>query len=142
MSFPYHVVPDGSVLLPHHFTWAAIFALLPAAVVWDDYRHREPVAYVAGLVGSLVSFLLVWPAYPTVGATLALAGTAVATAALCWPDPDARLRWWAHWEPRYWLLAALLVAVAWDDLLQHAFGVVTPLDWAWKHGLRDLITTT
>ncbi len=33
-----------------------------------------------------------------------------------------------------------LALVAADDVLQHAFGIVTPIDWAWKHGGRMAVT--
>ena len=48
------------------------------------------------------------------------------------------------WTPDRWRIAPLLVAlvlavVALDDVLQHAFGWGTPLDWAWKNHLRPLL---
>lgn len=76
--YPHHAEPDGDVLLPHHF--------------------------YLGVIASTYGFLFLWPRYPTLGSTVAIAG--------------------------------LLIAL--DDVVQHAFGVWTPLDAGWKFVLTRL----
>ncbi len=136
-AFPYHTVPDGSVLLPHHATWALMLACIPLLVIWDDHPQREPVWAMTANVVALFSFLFAWPRYPRLGAALTVSAVGVSGAAL-----SARLAWYRKEYPWPWLLAALvLVVVAADDVLQHAFGWPMPADWAWKHGLRDFLTS-
>jgi O-antigen/teichoic acid export membrane protein len=136
MSWPYHQVPDGSALLPHHFTWAMILVLVPIAVVWDNHRGREPVVVATAVAIGLVAFLLVWPRYPRTGAAVAVATNVLAVVALSWHLASDR-----EVFPWPWIAAALgLSLVALDDVLQHAFGWPMPLDWLWKNGLRELLT--
>ncbi|WP_225334919.1 hypothetical protein [Halomicrobium urmianum] len=136
MSFPYHAVPDGSTALPHHYTLAVLLSLVPILTVWDWYPRRDPwLALLAALVG-LFSFVAVWPRYPSVGATLALAACALLLLA------PLRPTWWEHWPRGRQTIVVVLALVAADDVLQHAFGIVTPIDWAWKHGGRAAVTGT
>ncbi|MHB9287370.1 hypothetical protein ACKVMT_10070 [Halobacteriales archaeon Cl-PHB] len=135
-AFPYHTVPDGNAWLPHHATWALLFALVPLAVVWDDHPDREPVVALTAVLAALFAFLFVWPRYAVLGAALTVA--AVSTAGL---SLSARLAWYREEYPwPFVLLALALVVVAADDVLQHAFGWPMPLDWVWKNGLRSTLT--
>ena len=125
MSFPHESIPDGSVLLPHHFTYGALFALLFCAVVWDNYAGREPIGVAFGLLTSLFAFLFVWPRYPVVGATLTLVGLGIATVCILF-----RSLWSAY--PLRWRVATFLcILIAWDDAIEHSFPITTPLDWIW-----------
>ncbi|MFB6073512.1 MAG: hypothetical protein ABEJ89_00710 [Haloarculaceae archaeon] len=139
MSFPYHTVPDGSVALSHHFTWGLLLALVPILVVWDVHPNRQPAGVLTSIIVAFIGFILMWPVYHVAGALVTLAGLAAASVATVFRllqvrfDDDLR---WSYWPVIVW---ALLLLVAWDDAIQHAFGVVTPLDWTWKHGLRHVV---
>ena len=125
----YSTLPDAT---------AALVALLVTFVVWDDYRHREPLLVAASTGMGLFGFLSVWPYYPFAGAILALAGPVISLGAVIsgwaglavggvWDDYPVRMR------------AAVVVAclIALDDAVEHAFGVWTPLDALWGSGLYD-----
>ena len=141
MTIPVESIPDGAVFAPHHFHYAVLAALLVAAVVWDNYREREPVLLVAGLFTAEFGFTLTWPHYPVTGAALAVGGTLAATVPLAHAlGVVVGRRLGREWSRPYWaefpLLAVVVFAlllVAWDDLLNHAFGLSTPLDSIWKH---------
>jgi hypothetical protein len=125
-------VPDGALLAPHHFLWGLYLTVLACLVVWDNQRHREPLATMAGVGIALFGWLHVWNWYPVLGAGLAVAGTIAATLAVLlgrWePYPD-RWRWTA--------LGGLAVAL--DDLASHALGWWTPLDWLWVEHVARLV---
>ena len=126
-EFPNESVPDGAVFGPHHAYIGVLLALLAMAVVWDNAPQKEPLATAAALLGATFAFATVWPFYSTTGALLALAGIMVAIVALF------ALPFWnsyAWFGPRG--LAILGALIALDDVLEHAFGVPTPLDWLWK----------
>jgi len=130
--FPYHTVPDGSVWVPHHFTWAMILALIPLFVIWDNDPHREPWLAVSSIAVGLIAFLLVWPTHHVLGAVLAVTATIVAIISLL-----SRLTLFrGDWPVLPLAVALVLVLVASDDVLQHAFGWEMPLDWLWKNHLR------
>ncbi|MEA5388333.1 hypothetical protein VB779_15675 [Haloarculaceae archaeon H-GB11] len=133
MSFPYHTIPDGNAALPHHFVLALLAALVPLLVVWDDYPDREPWVVLVGILGGLFAFGLVWPRYPAVGASLTLASNAVVLLA------PLRPAWSTYWPRRHRALVVGLALLAADDSVQHALGVVTPVDWLWKHGGRLVV---
>lgn len=126
VPFPFEAVPDGEVGVLHHFYWGGLLALFAAAVVWDDYRDREPVTLAAGTLVGLAFFGLWWPFYPVTGAAAAGLGTAVAVVGVGLP------RWSAYWSRRWRAVAAVGVAAMVDDWLSHALGVWTPLDWAFS----------
>ena len=132
MTFPYHTVPDANAALPHHYYTALLLALVPVLIVWDNQRKSEPWLALVGIVGGLFSFGMVWPRYPVVGAVLALVANAVVVLAPFRPG-------WRQWPRRHAVAVVLLALVAADDSLQHAFGWVTPIDWAWKHGGRAAV---
>lgn len=150
MRFPYEAVPDGAVFVIHHFHYAIAAALFVAALIWDDYPKREPAVVVAALIVSEMGFTLTWPYYPATGAALALAGLAAATLPIThsvgYLAAEALARRFARierrvdgWTRPYWALFPWQAAVvficllfAWDDLLNHAFGLPTPLDGLWN----------
>lgn len=127
--FPYHHIPDGNAALPHHYLWALLAAVIPVLIVWDDYRHREPWLALTAILAGLVGFGLVWPRYPVMGAVLTLTAN---VALLLVPLRPA----WRQWPRKHSAAVVALALLALDDSLQHAFGWVTPIDWAWKHGGR------
>jgi len=130
--FPYHEIPDGSILLSHHFTWAMLIALIPLAVVWDNDPYREPWLAVSSIVVALIAFMFVWRTHHVLGAGLAVAATITAIIVLL-----SRLTLFrGDWPVLPLAVALVLVCVASDDVLQHAFGRETPLDWVWKNHLR------
>lgn len=130
MNFPYDAIPDGHVFAPHHLYFGLIGAALVAATVWDDQK-ADPYLVAAGISVSGIGFALTWQFYPVTGAILTLAGLCVATGALARP-------FWRQF-PKRTLLAAVFLLIGWDDVLEHAFGIWTPLDQLWKHWLSHLI---
>lgn len=137
MSFPTELVPDGTVAAIHHLYSGVALAVLLARTTWDDdvgdwadgIRARglrtDPFGVVAASIVALGLFALAWPHYPVFGAAGTLAGLAAATVSLARP----------YWRDYRYRAAGVAVglAVAWDDAVSHAFGVVTPLDWTWTH---------
>jgi len=125
-NFPADAIPDGAALAPHHAYVGLLLALLAVALVWDDAARKEPWVVAAGIALALFAFASVWTWYPETGAGLALLGVTVALLA------PLGLQFWAEYA---WLgprgLALLGAVVALDDVLEHAFGVATPLDWLW-----------
>jgi NADH:ubiquinone oxidoreductase subunit 6 (subunit J) len=126
MKFPYESVPDGAIFAPHHFYIGVFLALIFCAVVWDNNRYKEPLYSVIALSGSLFAFALIWPYYSVVGALLTLICLGVATTSLSTRDL------WKEYPLKWRILALLSIAIAWDDALEHAFGIPTPLDLLWK----------
>lgn len=127
MTFPVEAVPDGNVWLPHHFAYATWAALFLAWYVSNE--ERKPTVVVGSLLVALFGWYHLWPGgAPTVGALTVLAGLTAAAAALV-----ARSDWREEYPQYSRALLVLLVLVAADDVLQHAFGIPTPLDGIWKH---------
>lgn len=122
MDFPHHTIPDGTILAPHHFYYGVAIAAVVVFTVWDD-QNADPWVVLAGLAASSVGFVFGWPQYAVFGALLTLSGLAVSTFALFRPF------WWLHWKRALLVYFGLLVA--WDDVIEHAFGVPTPLDTVW-----------
>jgi len=117
--FPHDTVPDGHVAAPHHFYIGIIIVAIALAVVWDDQK-ADAVVSLSALCGALFGFAFVWPFYPAVGALLTLAATAVVPVALLYER---------HIFSRAELAGACVGwIIAADDVLEHAFGVSTPLD--------------
>lgn len=134
-AFPHESVPDGHIGAPHHLYVGVGLLVATVAVVMDNYRRREPVLAGAGALLALFSFATVWPFYPPVGAAGALAGLALAAGGVASP--------WGFWEDvsrRARLTAALGVLIASDDVVEHAFGVATPLDELWINIIHPIIT--
>jgi len=126
VPFPVEQVPDGSVWLAHHFVyavWAALFVCWMAAR--DD---QKPWVTVGGLLVALFSWYHIWPtAYSMTGATGVLVGFALANLAVVWRRP-----WRMGHASDLRMICLLCLLIAWDDVLQHAFGLWMPLDWIWK----------
>ncbi len=122
-NFPYEAIPDGAVFGPHHLYVGVIVLGFAAWVVSDNYPRREPLATAAGALLTLFAFATVWPYYHGTGAALALVGLFVALVGVCWPGGI-----WAVYPRRWRLVAVLGVAIALDDVIEHAFGIWTPLD--------------
>lgn len=133
MRFPYHLVPDGHVGAPHHVYIGLIVALLALAVMWDN-RDEDPWLAAGALGGILFSFVTVWPFYPVVGASLTLLALLVSAVA-----PVLRRDYWREVTKGQLSVYLLGVLVAADDVLEHSFGVSTPLDTLWKVALHPLV---
>lgn len=130
-SFPHEAVPDGTVWVAHHYTYLVAAALFASLTVWDDYRDREPLAVSGALSVGVFAFLFMWPirGYHALGAVLALAGPAVAIAAVLRPASPWRQPATGGGYPASTAAAVVLLATgALDDAVEHAFGVPTPLD--------------
>lgn len=128
--FPHDAVPDGDVLAPHHLYLAVLAALFVCWLVSDDRTGRETWVVAGGALAALFAFLFVWRHYPVVGAVLSLAGLFVALAAVV-----GRPYWWEYQLLGFRGAALVSVAVALDDVLQHAVGTPTPLDELWRRWL-------
>jgi len=127
LTFPAEAVPDGNIFGPHHGHMGPIAALIVAWVVSDDLPSQEPVLYVLTVCAAWFAFLFVWPYYHAAGAVLSLVGLLAALVAVL------LLPFWADYAWLGWRGAALLaVLVGLDDVVEHAFGLATPLDWLWK----------
>jgi len=126
-GFPADTIPDGAALAPHHAYVGLLLALLAVALVWDDAAGKEPWAVAAGIALALFAFASIWTYYPETGALLSLFGVAVALVA-----PIVLPFWQSYpWVgPRGVALFGALVAA--DDVVEHAFGLATPVDWLWK----------
>lgn len=134
MTFPSESVPDGAVFGPHHLYVGLAVVALVVWVVADDYRHREPLLVAVGAVTAVFGFALTWPYYPAVGALLSLTGLSVALIGLLLPGGI----WTSyHWLARGSALAG--VAIAADDVLEHALGLWTPLDAVFEHVIYPVI---
>jgi hypothetical protein len=131
MMIPVESVPDGATLAPHHYTWGAVLALWAATYAWDRFTNREPAILTLGIATGLFSFVMIWRYYATVGSIGALAGTAIATIGLI------RFRRYAS-KPTFWV-AAFGVYAMWDDVLEHTFGIWTPLDWLFEAYILGLL---
>jgi len=122
-DFPHEAVPDGDVGGPHHLYIGVTVVVFAAWVVSDNLPHREPLVAAAGALLALFAFATIWPYYHGTGAVLALAGLMVAVIGVCWPGGM-----WAGY-PLWWRLVAFVgVYIAADDVVEHAFGIWTPLD--------------
>lgn len=134
MRFPVEAVPDGHPFAPHHLTWAVLLLLVAVWVVSDNFPHREPLLAGVGGVLALFAFLFIWPFYPQPGATLTLFGVLVALVGVLLPGGV-----WASYPVGWRGLALLAVLVALDDAVSHAFGIWTPVDWAWRAYLLPVL---
>ncbi len=134
IPFPADAIPDGAALAPHHAHIGLLLALLAVALVWDDAAGKEPWAVAGGIMLALFAFASIWTYYPETGAGLALFGVAVAIVA------PVALQFWQSYPwigPRGVALLGALVAA--DDVIEHAFGVRTPLDWFWTEFLVRVV---
>jgi len=135
MTFPHEAVPDGAVFGPHHLYVGLAVLALAVLVVWDNQPRREPLLTFTGGALALFGFMYVWQYYPPVGALMTLAGLTLALAGVTWPGG----MW--HGYPLRWRAVALLgVAIAADDIVEHTFGVWTPLDALFRVVVVPVIT--
>jgi hypothetical protein len=118
-QFPVDRVPDGSVLVPHHLWLGLIALLLGLAMAWDD-QQADPAIAAGGAGLTAFSFGLVWPTYPAVGAIGTLLGLALSGIGL--------VRQRVLFRRKQMIVAVTGLAIAADDVLEHAFGIPTPLD--------------
>lgn len=131
MEFPAERLPDGALLTTHHYTYALLFAFVGVWIVWDNYRRREPAITAIAIMTGLIGFVLAWRFHPVTGALLSLLGGALGVVLpLTGQWRDYPTKW------RAWVVAWSLVAL--DDVINHAFGIPTPLDWLYNAGLYSL----
>lgn len=131
MSFPHESEPDDEVDGPHHAYIGLMQFLLAAFAVSRAY---VPVAGVASALAAWFAFQYIWPFYPRTGALGALGGVgAVGLVTLANAGT-----WWAA-SPWWFLVAVVGVAVALDDVAEHAFGIWTPVDAFWRRRLHPAI---
>ncbi len=134
MTFPAEAVPDGAILGPHHGHLGPLAALIVAWAVGDDFPSKEPVLFVLAVVGAWFAFMFIWPFYPETGAVIAHVGLLGALGAVL------LLPFWESYSWLGWRGAALLaVLVGLDDVMSHAWGVWTPLDWIWTEFLVGVV---
>lgn len=141
-GYPHHVVPDGTVLAPHHIYLGLIIGLIATAVVWDDERYQEPVALLTGLLLALYGFTLAWPEWPVFGSSATLGGLVLASTALV-AAPFWRGRPWLRGDrvsvPTVRSVTLIGLLIAWDDAIEHALGWPTPLDIVWVRHVAPLL---
>lgn len=125
MPFPADQVPDGSIWLAHHFVFAAWGALFVCWLATED--DAKPWLAVSGLLVALFSWYHLWRTYPVTGAVGVLAGLTIATFTAL-----ARQPWRSEYPLGLRGAFLLCLLIAWDDVLEHAFGVWMPLDWVWN----------
>lgn len=128
-NYPADAVPDGAVLAPHHVHIGVLLAVLALALVWDDAANKEPWVGLVALLAVSFAFITIWPFYPVTGATFSMAAVLLA---LVVPF----LQFWRSY-PWFGARGVLLIGalVALDDVVEHAIGFPTPLDWFWTEHL-------
>ena len=140
MPFPYHEVPDGAVIAPHHYIYGLLLVAMMLAVVWDNYDDREPLIAAFGVVTGLFGFIFTWPWYPKGGAIMSVAAPVIIILAvsLGWLGLSVGDTWDDY--PVRWRIGTLLGSlIALDDVLEHAFGWPMPLDSTWSTYLYDKV---
>lgn len=122
MTFPAESVPDGALYAPHHYLYALYLVLFVSARKWDIYPRKEPVVVTGSALAGLFGWVHVWRFYPAAGAIVCLVGAlGVIAGGLLTTRYSIRWRLYVVWTG----------LIATDDAISHAFGVWTPLDWAW-----------
>lgn len=132
MTFPAEQVPGGDVWFVHHFVYASWAALFVCWLVTED--DQKPWGVVGGLLVALFSWYHIWPSYSVTGAGGVLAGLAGASLAVVLRRP-----WRTEYAPNLRAACLLCLLIAWDDTIEHAFGVWMPLDWVWNAYLWSVI---
>lgn len=134
-SFPHEAIPDGSVWWPHHYLYSSFAAMLIAFRHWDDKPEVEPMGVVGGIATSLFGWFFLWGMQrPRWGAVLTMVGLLIATVSAI------GRKQWREDHPTTSRVAILGgLGLAWDDVINHAFGVATPGDSAWKSYLHEHI---
>lgn len=113
------------MFFPHHlYLGVLVAAVAVASTAWVADREGFPGVVMGALAGTWFSFMFVWPSSPNYhapGALLCLVTLGAATAAIF-----VRRFWRVGWTyPRIGVAAGLLIA--WDDIIDHALHVDTPL---------------
>ncbi|GAA0276994.1 hypothetical protein [Halobacterium noricense] len=128
MTFPAEAIPDGHVIAGHHLYIGALVITGAILVVMDNYRHREPLLALGGLMLMWFAFERLWPFYPGTGAALSFVGLAVVVVGVLWPGGM-----WSGYPLRWRVVALLGAGISLDDLASHAFGIWTPIDDGWQY---------
>jgi len=139
ITFPAETVPDGSVALSHHYTWALLLALVPILMVWDRYPTRDPWMMLTALLAGLIGFVLVWPTHHVLGAVLALGANLTVLALAGYHVVQDGVLGRGRWRVLPLVAIVVLALLALDDVLQHALGWPTPLDFLWNEYLRPAL---
>lgn len=127
MTFPVEAIPDGHPFAGHHLYIGVCIITGSILVVMDNFRHREPLLALGGVMLMWFAFERIWPFYHATGAALSFVGLAVVVAGVAWPGGM-----WSVYPLRMRAVALFGAAVSLDDLLSHAFGIWTPLDGGWQ----------
>ncbi len=170
-GFPVDAVPDGTVVVLHHYYIGVLLAGLLAWWVSGGRSASErsfraamdakPGFTLGALAVSGLTWFTLWAGpSPFLGAVGTLAGLAGALAAIVASPFWSAWRWTrdvdlpsgglraipARLVARMWSVVtvrsvtALGVLIAFDDAVEHAFGVWTPLDWFWGAFLHGWLT--
>jgi len=126
LVWPVDVIPDATVLAPHHYYIGPLVALFVILHVADDKPDKEPSFTILGVLVALFGFLT-WQWHPIAGATLSHIGALILGISVFLPFMQ-QYNWQGH---RGLLFIGWLVMM--DDLIEHAWGIATPLDsilWA------------
>lgn len=120
--FPHDAVPDNAIFAPHHLYIGVILLLVGTLIVWDN-QADDPHHTLLTTLGLLFAFTFIWPYYPLTGALIALMALVILPISLY---VESSL-WRSHRRAIALTVVGYLIAV--DDIVEHAFGIPTPLDW-------------
>jgi len=143
-GFPNELVPDGTIVAPHHYIIGLLVVGFALYLTPDD--DKKPYT-VAAFATSAFAWSHLWAGpSPFLGAVGTVGGLVVGLIAVLWASEWSDDRWTADTDgrlrrlltPRLWAFIGLLVAL--DDAVEHAFGVWTPLDWFWGAFLHPWLT--
>lgn len=132
MTFPGADMSIGSIWLPHHFVLGAWAALFVCWLVTED--GTKPMLAVSGLLLALFSWYHILWTYPVTGTVGVLSGLAIATLSASLRQP-----WRFQYPQKFRMLFIGFILIAWDDAIEHTFGLWMPLDWIWDTYLYHLI---
>lgn len=166
---PYHSIPDGCLWCPHHYTWGLYLLVAACLLSIEVYRRRDgatelrkPSIVVAACLASIFGWFHLWQFpeawYHIGGPILALTGSTAAFVVTSGGyihtlveirsgGVGGRLSSWDSWiwddVPQDINSLAVIGSFAMlDDVLEHTFGLPTPLDVAYKHAVHDGDITT
>ena len=129
MTFPAEQVPDGSFFLPHHFLYPLYGVLAIYLLKLNDEEPQPWVIFVSAII-ALVGWFHFWPYYHGTGAIIALVGVlGVIGGGLAYSDIPTR-----------WRASVVgLGLFAFDDWVDHALGVDTPVSIIFTEYIMDLL---
>lgn len=140
MTFPAEAIPDGALLAPHHFIYGCWAALLTLSVLWNDLKRREPIVVAVLICVALFGWYHIWQWYPVTGAVLTFVAPLVA---ITWILTGYffldEMTVWNEYPPIFSIMVIFWLLVALDDVVSHAFGVPTPLDFIWIEFIAEHI---